>query len=101
MSATSATDLKSAATVLAAVHRAAGGSTRRGVNVYQQLGRLGLSGDEVEAAIDLLFRRKLLTVVGTPAHTVRITAEGLKMATAGTGPLRPRGSRRCTARCDR
>lgn len=83
-------DLRAAATVLAAVHSAAGGTTTRGVNVEQRLGDLGLTAAQVEAAIELLFRQRLLLVVDTPAHTVRLTQAGLDAVRGDLPPRRPK-----------
>lgn len=62
----------------------------RGVNVEQKLHGAGLTADQVEAAIALLFKQRLLAVVGTPAHTVRLTQAGLQAAQGNLPTRRPK-----------
>ncbi|HKU97705.1 MAG TPA: hypothetical protein VJR58_20615 [Vineibacter sp.] len=41
-----------------------------------------MDAGEIEQAIDPLVRKHLLIAAGTPAHSVRLTSEGWKMATS-------------------
>jgi len=44
--------------------------------------QIDITADQAEAAVELLTRQGMLVATGTPAHSVKLTAEGWKLATA-------------------
>jgi len=85
-----AAELRAAASVLGEVYRAARGTVQRWVNVQAVVDASGFRADEVEQAVALLFRQRMLVVNGTPTDSVRLTLEAQQLIRAADAYQRRR-----------